>query len=178
VTNIVLRDATVSTWLSIPVDSTVRPGQGSGSIARVLVRVPREQLQPDPSVTPPTGLTFVFLDAMGRLLAQGPAGTVPPISAQPKVGAPAAQLVAPSPGATQAAVVETTQIVEQPIEVLAAAEPSATAELADVVEPSVTVEPTAKAEPSTRNVVAGVLLAVGLVALVGFGLYLARRRSG
>ena len=178
VTNIVLRDTTISTWLSVPVSGDVQRGQGSGNTARVLVRVSRQALQTDPTTTTSAGLTFAFLDAMGRLLAQGPAGTVPPVSAQPKAVAPVEQqLVAPLAGAAQeAAAVEATQAVEQPIEVIAAAEPAATVAPAAKAEPSATVEPAAKAEPSTGNVVTGILLAVGVVALVGLGLYLARRR--
>ena len=180
VTNIVLRGTTVSTWLSIPVTGNTQPGQSSSDIARVLVRVPREALQTDPAVTSSAGLTFAFLDAMGRLLAQGPAGNVPSVSAQPKAVAPVEQqLVAPPPGATQeAAVVEVTQVAEQPIEVLAAAEPSATAAPAAGAEPSATAEPGAKTEPSTGNVIVALLLAVGVVVLVGLGLYLVRRRKG
>jgi len=180
VTNIVLRGTTVSTWLSIPVSGNVQPGQSSGDIARVLVRVPREGLQTDPAATSSAGLTFAFLDAMGRLLAQGPAGTVPSVSAQPKAVAPVEQqLAVPAPGATQeAAAVEAAQVVEQPIEVLAATEPSATAAPAAGVEPSATAEPGAKAEPSTGNVMVALLLAVGVVVLVGLGLYFVRRRKG
>ena len=186
VTNIVLRNTTVSTWLSIPISGNVQPGQSSGDIGRVLVRVSREALRTDPTAPPSAGPTFAFLDAMGRLLAQGPAGTVPSVSAQPKVGAPVEQqLAAPPPGATQeAAVVEATQAVEQLVEVLPAAtgapaakaEPSVTADLAGAAEPSAATAPAAKAEPSTGNVVTGVLIAAGLVAVAGLGLYLARRR--
>ncbi|MBN1135038.1 MAG: LPXTG cell wall anchor domain-containing protein [Anaerolineae bacterium] len=187
VTNIVLRGTTVSTWLSIPVSGNVQPGRSSGDIARVLVRVPRERLQPDPTITPPAGLTFAFLDAMGRLLAQGPAGAVPPVGARPQAVAPVEQpLVAPLAGATEeAALIEATQPAAQLIEVLPAAtvaaakaEPSAAVEMAGIAEPSATVEPAARVEPSTGSVVTGVLLAAGLVALVGLGLYLARRRGG
>jgi hypothetical protein len=179
VSNIVQRGATVSTWLSIPVSENTQPGQSSSDTKRVLVRVSREALQTDPAITASASPTFAFLDAMGRLLAQGPAGTVPPVGAQPKAVAPVEQqLAAPAPGATQeAAVAEVTQVVEPPIEVLAAAEPSATVEPAAKAEPSMTAEPT-KSETSTGNVVAGVLLAVGVVALIGVGLYLARRRGG
>jgi len=177
VTHIVLRGATVSTWLSIPVGTSTRPGQSSTDIARVLVRVPREQLQPGPSVAPPADLTFAFLDAMGRLLAQGPAGTIPPVGARSMLGAPATQPLAPPPGATEAvAMVEVLPAVT--VAPAAKEPPSATAALAAISEPSATVEPAAKVKPSTGNVVAGVLLAAGVVALVGFGLYLARRRSG
>jgi hypothetical protein len=180
VTNIVLRDTTVSTWLSIPVSGNIQPGQSSSDTARVLVRVSREALQASRDQAPPSGLTFTFLDAMGRLLAQGPAGTVPSVSELPKAVAPVQQqLVTPPPGARQeAAVVGATQVVEQPIEVIAAAEPAGTVAPATMAEPSATVEPAAKAKPSTANVAAGVLLAVGLVTLAGLGLYLARRRSG
>jgi len=176
VTSIVLRNTTVSTWLSIPVTSEIRSGQASTNMAWVLVRVPLQQLQTGPSTIPPTGLTFAFLDAMGRLLAQGPAGVVPPVSALPQAAAPVEQLLAASPaGATQEAA---------PIEVLPAAtaalaakaEPSAAAELASAAEPAAT-EPAATAKPSTGAVVVGVLLGVGLVALAGAGLYLARRRG-
>jgi len=75
-------------------------------------------------------------------------------------------------------VVEVTQVAEQPIEVLAAAEPSATAAPAAGAEPSATAEPGAKTEPSTGNVIVALLLAVGVVVLVGLGLYLVRRRKG
>jgi len=184
VTNIVLRDTTVSTWLSIPVKSDTQSRQGGSNIARVLVRVPREQLQTDRVA--PADLTFAFLDAVGRLLAQGPAGSVPPVSTQPGVAAPAAQQLAASPpGATQeAAVAEAAQAAEPLVEVLPAAagapaakaEPSVTAERAGTAEPAAAAEPVAKAEPSAGNVVTGALIAAGLVALAGTGLYLARRR--
>jgi len=178
VSNIVQRGATVSTWLSIPVSGSTQPGQSSDT-KRVLVRVSREALQTDPAITPSAGLTFAFLDAMGRLLAQGPAGTIPRAGAQAKASAPVEQqLAAPPPGATQEAAAVEAQVVEQPIEVLAAAEPSATAESGAKAEPSAIAEPAAKAKPSTGNVVTGVLLAVGVVALAGLGLYLARRRGG
>jgi PA14 domain len=178
VTHIVLRDTTVSTWLSTSVGGSSQRGQSSMDLARVLVRVPREQLQPDPSVTP-ENLTFAFLDVMGRLLAQGPAGTISPVRAQPKAVAPVEQqLVAPLPGATQEAAAVEAQAVEPPIEVLAVTEPSATAAPTAGAEPSATAEPGARAEPSTGNVIAALVLAVGVAVLVGLGLYLFRQKKG
>ncbi len=186
VTNIVLRDTTISTWLSIPVKGDVRARQDGREIARVLVRVPREQLQTAP-ITTPADLTFAFLDAIGRLLAQGPAGAIPSVSAQASAAAAVEQqLAAPPPGATrEAAALAVTQVTEPLVEVLPAAvepaakvEPSATAESADMAELMVTVEPAAKAKPSTGNVVTGVLIAAGVMAVAGMGLYFARRRGG
>jgi hypothetical protein len=72
VTSIVRRENTVSTWLSIPTPSPVQPGENLTNLPRVLVRVPRSALP-----TPLAQAVFVFLDADGQVLAQGPAGTAP-----------------------------------------------------------------------------------------------------
>jgi PA14 domain len=186
VSSIVMRNTTVSTWLSIPISSAAQPSQTGANMAWVLVRVPRQLIQPDPAISPPAGLTFAFLDAVGRLLAQGPAGVVPPVSALPKAAAPVEQLLAASPaGATQeAGVQQQAQPAEPFVEVLPAAtaamaameEPSAATGLG-AAEPAATVEPAASAKPSTGLVVAGVLLATGVVALAGLGLYSTRRRD-
>ena len=181
ITHIVMRNTTVSAWLSIPVRGDSRQRQDS-DIARVLARVPRQQLQTGPTTTP-VGLTFAFLDAIGRLLAQGPAGAITPVGAQTLAAA-----AAPSaPGATQeaAAVAEAAQPAEQLVEVLPAAPagpaakaaPPATTEPAGMAEPAATVEPAARSKPSSGNVVTGVLIVAGVAAVAGLGLYLARRRG-
>jgi len=186
VSSIVMRNTTVSTWLSIPISGAAQPSQTGANMAWVLVRVPRQLIQPDPATTPPAGLTFAFLDAVGRLLAQGPAGVVPPVSALPKAAAPVEQPLAASPaGATQeAGLQQQAQPAEPFVEVLPAAtaamaakeEPSAATGLG-ATEPAATVEPAASAKPSTGLVVAGVLLGTGVVALAGLGLYSTRRRD-
>ena len=184
VTNMVLRDTTISTWLSIPVKGDVRARQDGSKVARALVRVPREQLQSAP-ITTPADLTFAFLDAIGRLLAQGRAGAISSVGAQASAAAAVEQqMAAPPPDATQeAAALVTTQVAEPLVEVLPAAvgpaakaEPSATTELTDMAEPPVMAEPAAREKPSTGNVVTGVLIAAGVMAVAGLGLYLARRR--
>jgi hypothetical protein len=70
--SIVQRETTVSAWLTAIVPE-VSTAEGETTVPRVLVRVARNTLLP-PGQEKSTGLVFAFLDARGRLLAQGPAG--------------------------------------------------------------------------------------------------------
>ena len=93
VRQIVYRQDTVSVWLTHEEQRESSAGPAQGNLPRVLVRVAREDL-PAIEDLGPGGLTFVFLDARGQALAQGPVGTpdAPEREAGPEGSVPTVKL--------------------------------------------------------------------------------------
>jgi len=121
VDQVVRRDDTVSTWLSVVVPQAPAPAPVGAQVPRVLVRVARDQsTAPKPRTT--GDLQFAFLDASGRLVALGPAGEEPlPIPAAEE----AMRALRVAPG--EAAVEEAALAVEAPAAEIEAAPPPETA---------------------------------------------------
>ena len=155
VSSIVLRDTSVSVWLNVLLPEGAFAAEGEPATSRVLVRVSRDALLP-PGPKSVADLQFTFLDASGRLLAQGPAGAEAlPSGAAPKASA----LQAPAPeGATvlPEAAAPDVGAAEQ-------TEPAATA-------PAVAV-PAVETAPPARTTAAWVWLGVWI--MVGVGLVVA-----
>jgi hypothetical protein len=155
VTSIVQRDTTVSVWLNVLLPEGVVPAEGKPATHRVLVRVSRDVLLPSGGQTV-ADLQFAFLDAGGRLLAQGPAGgeALPPAGA-PKVSAlqmAPQEGVAATPGA-------------------AAPEAGVTERIAPATTALAAAEPRVEQAPSARTTTAWVWF--GLWVVLGIGLVVA-----
>jgi len=73
VSSIVQREDAVSVWLTAAAPEGAVAPAGETQVARVMARVARDELLSSDQETL-SGLVFAFLDARGRLLAQGPAG--------------------------------------------------------------------------------------------------------
>ncbi len=73
VDEVVQREAMVSVWLSVVVPEGGLGDQDRVNAPRVMIRISRDDLR-EPGGDKPTVWLFAFLDATGRLLAQGPAG--------------------------------------------------------------------------------------------------------
>jgi hypothetical protein len=194
ITSLVKREDTVSAWLSVILNERTIPEQGQP--AQVMVRVPRSEL-------PLTGkkqygeLTFVFLDASGNVLAQGPMGQlesplVASIMEEPSLAAPTAEGTALSDSAGPLAAEATAPVAEATAEATApalAAPREAPTEGPTEVATQVEAPPPAAAAtgvPGAQPVrslanwaitLLGIaLLVVVLLAAGGLGLYLWSRR--
>jgi hypothetical protein len=166
--SIVQRETTVSAWLTAVVPDTISSGGVETIVPRVMVRVARNTLLP-PGQEKSTGLIFAFLDASGRLLAEGPAGE----QALPPAAPAAAALAAPAPKEGLGAAAPTEAAAPE-----AAALVAATPELtvtAPAAAAAATVAPTEEAPPARTSgvwlafaawVVVALLLAVGVGLLV------------
>jgi hypothetical protein len=189
VNRIVHRNGTVSVWLTHFAKALPHSEERTPNVPRVLVRVAREDLPPQDD-TRENGLIFAFLDAGGRLLAQGtigpaepgqpvpipepprarsleaPAGTeegTPSVAAE----APASELEAAIAGEAQAVVEEAAPeamppLEEQPLEGEAEAKVPAQTRLQE-------------AQP-ILNLVGWVLLGAGIILLGALGVYAWRRQ--
>jgi hypothetical protein len=143
--SIVQRETTVSALLTAVVPEVVSSGGTETIVPRVLVRVARNTLLP-PGQEKSTGLVFAFLDASGRLLAQGPAGEqalpAPALGARalaapaPKAGLEA---TAPAEAAAMVAAAPVTGTLELTVTATVAEAPAAAA--------AATVAPTEEAPP-------------------------------
>jgi hypothetical protein len=113
VSSIVQRDNTVSVWLTAVVTDRERAGEGKPNLPRVLVWVSRSAIK-EREGKDRTGLVFAFLDASGRLLAQGPAGAIEPAVPGPQTEARALAVppLATETVAQAAVVVAPTVLVE------------------------------------------------------------------
>jgi hypothetical protein len=165
VDEVVQRDLTVSTWLSVVVPQEPAPTPGVASIPRVLVRIPRD-LAVAPGTRTSAELQFAFLDASGRLLAQGPAGEEP-------LPLPASDL------AMRGLELAPKEVPEVPAEALEAAPAEDTAEAAaplmEALAPEVeATPPPAVASPApevagpTRGEPVWLWLGIGAVLVFGF----------
>jgi hypothetical protein len=91
VASIVQREATVSVWLTAIVPEGTAMAEAKKVFPRAMVRVPWSELSPSAQAAFEETV-FVFLDASGRVLAQGPLGEV-----QPAMAATTLQLAPDSP---------------------------------------------------------------------------------
>jgi hypothetical protein len=174
VTSIVQRETIVSVWLNVLLPAGAVSAEAKPATRQVLVRVSRDALLPSGGQAE-ADVQFAFLDAGGRLLAQGPAGgeALPPAGAAPKVGA---LQMAPQEGVTAApeAAMPEMGVAEQAVPAEQPA-PAATA-------PAAATRAVEEA-PSSRTTIAWVwfglwvVLGVGMVA-AGVLLFLRFRRSG
>ncbi len=167
VDKVVQRDRTVSTWLTIVVPQDPAPAPGTAPVARVLVRIPR-----DAGIAPGQRtageLQFAFLDASGRLLAQGPAGAEPLPVPTPSLAmralevAPAEAPVEAPVEAPEGAPAEATAEAEAPL-------PEALVPEIEATPPPVaaTALPTAVMARPARTVAVWLGLGIWLVLVVG-----------
>jgi hypothetical protein len=182
VVSIVERDNTVSAWLNAAVAEGREVTEGKQVLPRTMVRVSRRSLPATAKAASP-GLVFTFLDASGRVLAQGSMGELQPPAAIAAAAAKALQAPAPLPAlpkATEMAVAPATDIAPPPAatESVGAAEPTgALAQAAAAPEVAAEAAP-APAQPDRPRPSAGTLAAVGMGAflLVGWGVAVAVNR--
>jgi len=165
VDQVVQREGTVSTWLSIVVPQEPASEIGTAEIPRVLLRIPRD-LGITPSSRLSDDLRFAFLDASGRLLALGEAGD----DALPRPE-PSAELRTLEVQTAEEEVLEAAP-VEAAVEEEASAVKAPAGELEAAPPETGTVPPGVEApEPSgpipiwVWFVIGGALLLVGLVAI-------------
>ena len=173
--SIVQRETTVSAWLTAVVPEVISSPEGETIVPRVMVRVARNTLLP-PGQEKSTGLIFAFLDATGRLLAQGPAGAEALQPAAPAVEARSMAAPAPKEGLGAAAPAESAAM-EAAAPVTGTLELTAAATVAEApaAPAAATVAPTEEAPPAQTSgvwlvfaawVVVALLLAVGVALLV------------
>jgi hypothetical protein len=156
---VVQRATSVSVWLTALIPEGGTSAEGETHVPRVMVRVSRDSLLPSGQQAP-AGLIFAFLDARGRLLAQGPAGAV-----QPAPLAAAAQLKA-----LEAPVEEGLGAVpEEAAPEVGAAPPPA----APDVEVPARIAPTAEAAQPARTIAGWFLLVFWAFLLLGAGIAVA-----
>jgi hypothetical protein len=173
VTSIVQRERVVSVWLSVAVPQKPSTVGDRANVSGTLVRVPLDQLLPSVQKAP-AGLEFAFLDATGRLLAQGPAGSdpLPPprgVSTLRAEALPGAQAARPT--------VEATQLAGAAPMAEAVAPGQAEATAAALVVPAAE-EAIPSPEPSSGGGPSGTLLALGAggFLLAGWGIAVAVNR--
>jgi hypothetical protein len=180
VASVVQRNTTVSVWLTTAVPEGLTPAQDTKNLPRVLVRIPRRSLS-DLGRDISTPLVFAFLDADGRLLAQGPASAVEPVPSplMPQVDAfeapqpeaavePSPEAVAPEAEAAKEAPPEMEASPEAaPPEIRALPQPAPTEE------PAMPVLPPVQEAPPARTALAwlGLALWVVLVVALAIGLF-------
>ena len=162
VDKVVQRDLTVSTWLSDVVPQEPAPASDVVSIPRVLVRI-RRDLAIAPGARATGELQFAFLDASGRLLAQGPAGEEPlplPVSDLAMRGLELAPEEVPAE-ALEAAPAEDTAEAAAPLLEALAPEVEATP-------PPAVASPAPEVAGPTRGVPVWLWLGIGAVLVFGF----------
>lgn len=171
VDQVVQREGTVSTWLTVVVPQAPTPSSGAAQVPRVLVRIPRDASNVrGASGDRTTGkLQFAFLDASGRLLALGEAGEDPLLLPTPAAAmraleaAPAGtQAEAPAEPPVEAAVQEAAPLAEAPAGELEAAP----AETSTALPAAEMPEPAAAVPAWVWFVIGGALLAGAVVAIV------------
>ena len=188
VSAIVQRESTVSVWLTSAFDERLVPGQGQGEPTNLMMRVPRGEM-PQPGRSRQGELTFVFLDAKGSVLAQGPMGVLDASRVAPMMEERLLPEPTPEGTALSDAAVEPLVEAEAAAPVEATAQPLAptvaVAEAPAQVEapPSAPAEPRATAAQPARTlanwIVTGLgiaLLIVVLLATGGLALYFWSRR--
>jgi hypothetical protein len=179
ITSIVQRDLAVSVWLSIAVDQKAAPG--TGQTVGVMVIVPRSGL-PEPGRVQSGEVGFFFLDATGRVLAQGPVDDVKPV-APPQIES--RSLAAPPPTAESTAPADQVApltMEETPLPLASASvQPAATATEA-IAQAQQQPLPGGATQPRSTLLrwvvtilgIVMLLVVIGLVVIVG--IYLASRR--
>ena len=163
VDEVVQRDRTVSTWLTIVVPQDPVPALDAAPVARVVVRIPRD-VGIAPGQRTAGELQFAFLDASGRLLAQGPAGAEPLPVPTPGLAMRALE-VAPAEAPAEApegAPAEATAGAEAPLPEALVPEIEATPPPA-----AVTALPTAEMARPARTVAVWLWLGIWLVLAIG-----------
>jgi hypothetical protein len=163
VQTIVQREGTVSVWLTAIVpDKSIDQSASTANLPRVMVRVARSEF-----VRPRQGdvasFVFAFLDATGRVLAQGPAGSIQPPSTAPAaeaqgLQAPFAEDTAQAQGAAPSPT-GTAQVRAVP-EAPAAAVETVTPEPSTTAAAAMALPPTAVPEPGVTVAAAEVPSAV------------------
>ena len=162
VDQVVQREGTVSTWLTVVVPQAPAPASSATQVPRVLVRIPRDASTVRGASGDRTtdGLRFAFLDASGRLLALGEAGEDSLPLPQPEATMRTLEATPPETQA-EAVVEEAAPMAEAPAGALEAAP----AETATALPGAEAPEPAGAVPVWLWFVIGGVLLA-GAVAAV------------